>query len=96
MNGDQASAPTITTSLLYHAKIYVFAEKYLIDNLRTLYLRELHADLLTCALRLLSCSCVRMLTRFLSQALRDLNSVTVPMTVGVPKSIEEETEMKKV
>jgi hypothetical protein len=26
-NGDEASAPTITTSLLYHAKIYVFAEK---------------------------------------------------------------------
>jgi hypothetical protein len=45
VNGDQASAPTITRSLLYHAKIYVFAEKYLIDTLRMLCLRKLHTDL---------------------------------------------------
>jgi hypothetical protein len=45
VNGDQASAPTIITSLLFHAKIYVFAEKYLVDNLRMLCLRKLHADL---------------------------------------------------
>jgi hypothetical protein len=45
VNGDNASAPKTTTSLLYHAKIYVFAEKYLIDNLRMLCLRKLHANL---------------------------------------------------
>lgn len=41
VNGDNAS----TISLLYHAKIYVFAEKYLIDNLRILCLRKLHGAL---------------------------------------------------
>jgi hypothetical protein len=45
VNGDNASAPKTTTSLLYHAKIYVFAERYLIDSLRVLCLRKLHADL---------------------------------------------------
>ena len=45
VNGDNASAPKTTTSLLYHAKIYVFAEKYLIDSLRMLCLRKLHANL---------------------------------------------------
>jgi hypothetical protein len=45
VNGDNASAPKTTISLLYHAKIYVFAEKYLIDNLRILCLRKLHAAL---------------------------------------------------
>jgi hypothetical protein len=45
VNGDTAPAPKTTISLLYHAKIYVFAEKYLIDNLRILCLRKLHAAL---------------------------------------------------
>jgi hypothetical protein len=45
VNGDNTSAPQTTISLLYHAKIYVFAEKYLIDNLRMLCLRKLHANL---------------------------------------------------
>jgi hypothetical protein len=45
VNGDNASVHQTTISLLYHAKIYVFAEKYLIDNLRVLCLRKLHAAL---------------------------------------------------
>jgi hypothetical protein len=45
VNGDNTSVPKTTISLLYHAKIYVFAEKYLIDNLRMLCLRKLHANL---------------------------------------------------
>jgi len=45
VNGDNGPAPKTIISLLYHAKIYVFAEKYLIDNLRILCLRKLHAAL---------------------------------------------------
>lgn len=45
VNGENASALKAIISLLYHAKIYVFAEKYLIDNLRMLCLRKLHAAL---------------------------------------------------
>jgi hypothetical protein len=45
VNGDNTSVPKTTISFLYHAKIYVFAEKYLIDNLRMLCLRKLHANL---------------------------------------------------
>jgi hypothetical protein len=44
-NRDLSSASPTTESLLYHAKIYIFAEKYLIDNLRILSLRKLHASL---------------------------------------------------
>lgn len=44
-NGDLSSASPTTQSLLYHAKIYSFAEIYLIDNLRILSLRKLHASL---------------------------------------------------
>jgi len=44
-NGDLSSTSPTTESLLYHAKIYLFAEKYLIDNLRILSLRKLHASL---------------------------------------------------
>jgi hypothetical protein len=51
-NGDLRSASPATESLLYHAKMYSFAEKYLIDNLRTLSLRKLHASLLRFGLTL--------------------------------------------
>jgi hypothetical protein len=41
----QTSLCTTTTSLLYRARIQVFAEKYLIDDLRVLCLCKLPADL---------------------------------------------------
>jgi hypothetical protein len=44
-NGDLNSASPTTVSLLYHAKMYLFAEKYLIDTLRILSLRKFHASL---------------------------------------------------
>jgi hypothetical protein len=44
-NGCLSSASQTVESLLYHAKIYLFAEKYLIDNLRIFSLRKLHASL---------------------------------------------------
>jgi len=44
-NGGLSSASQTIESLLYHAKIYLFAEKYLIDDLRILSLRKLLASL---------------------------------------------------
>jgi hypothetical protein len=46
VNGNHSPFLTTTPSLIYHAEIYMFAQKYLIHNLRTLSLRELHAELL--------------------------------------------------
>ena len=45
VNGGLSSVSPTSESLLYHAKIYLFAEKYLIDNLRIHSLRKLHASL---------------------------------------------------
>lgn len=44
-NKDFTSAFPTAVSLLYHTKLYIFAEKYLVDNLRILCLRKLHANL---------------------------------------------------
>lgn len=43
--GETVSASKMVPSLLYHAKAYVFADKYLADRLCILCLRKLHADL---------------------------------------------------
>jgi hypothetical protein len=45
VNGGLTLASPTIESLLHHAKIYLFAERYLIDNLRILSLRKLHASL---------------------------------------------------
>lgn len=44
-NNDHTSSLNSAPSLLYHAKLYVFAEKYLIGSLRTHCLRKLHHEL---------------------------------------------------
>lgn len=45
LNSNQFILHTPTASLLYHAKMYVFAQKYVIHNLRILALRNLHVCL---------------------------------------------------
>ena len=45
LNSDLSISHTPTALLLYHAKIYVFAQRYLIHNLRILALRNLHGCL---------------------------------------------------
>lgn len=42
---DGALVPGTTTSILYHAKMYVFAKEYLMQSLVTLSLRKLHKEL---------------------------------------------------
>lgn len=42
--GDEASI-SLVPDLVFHAKLYVFANRYLIDSLRTQCLKSLHRDL---------------------------------------------------
>ncbi|KAF7514098.1 hypothetical protein GJ744_004423 [Endocarpon pusillum] len=50
LNSDPSISHRPTASLLYHVKLYVFAQKYLIHKLRILALRHLHGCLRNLAL----------------------------------------------